>query len=53
MTEKFDLISQMQLATLELNGHRVVGRFLNQNLIEFIFEPLRIRNKGWLFHDML
>ncbi len=53
MTEKFDLISQVQLAALELNGHRVVGRLSKQSLIDFIFEPLKIRNKGWLFHDIL
>ena len=53
MTEKFDLISQVQLAVLELNGHRVVGRPPNQSLIDFIFEPLKIGNKGWLFHDIL
>jgi hypothetical protein len=53
MTEKFDLISQMQLAALELNGHRVVGWLSNQSLIDFIFEPLKIRNKSWLFHNIL
>jgi hypothetical protein len=53
MKEKFDLISQMQLAALELNGHRVVGRLANQSLIDFILEPLKIRNKGWLFHNIL
>jgi hypothetical protein len=53
MTEKLDLISQVQLAVLELNGHRVVGGLSKQSLIDFVFEPLKIRNKGWLFHNIL
>jgi hypothetical protein len=56
MTEPFDLISQMQLAALEINDHQVISRAMEQRFGNLIFEgfvpPFKNRGMVWFRHDI-
>jgi hypothetical protein len=46
MPGPFDLISQRQLAALEISNHQVISRLLNQSLVYLIFEPFKVSDMG-------
>jgi hypothetical protein len=55
MTEPFELVSQMQLAALEINDQQVISRVMEQGFGKLIFEglepPFKIRNIRWFRHE--
>jgi hypothetical protein len=57
MMEPLDLVSQMQLAALEINDHQVINRAMEQSFDNLIFEglvpPFKISNMVWFRHVIL
>ena len=54
MTKSLDFFFQMQLAAPEFSEHlAVVKRAMEESLFDFIFEPFKISNEGWVRHVVL
>jgi hypothetical protein len=54
MTEPFNFFFQMRLPTPQFDKHlAVVIRTMEQGLVDLIFEPFKISDKGWVRHVVL
>ena len=54
MTKPLNFFFQMRLATPKFDKHLIVAiRTMEQSLFDFIFEPFKISNEGWIRHIVL